>query len=366
MLAYLAEFDEIFGPLRLFRYLTLRSVMAAVTSMMVGFAIAPWLLGKLREFNISQTLRSSSEVGKLSDLHAGKKDIPTMGGLLIYAAIMTSTLLWAKPNIYVQVALFVYTCLTVVGYIDDYLKVSRRRSTGLAGRYKLMSQAVIAIIAIGALLIHPDSRMLVKQLWLPFLKMPVWQQMPLWFLGVFFFLVLAGSSNAINLTDGVDGLAIGCVITVALVYGIMSYCSGHIIIAEYLLISYVAGSGELAVICASMVGAGLAFLWYNSHPAEVFMGDTGSLALGGMIGTIAFLVHQPITLLLVGGIFVTEAISVILQVGSYKMTGQRVFLMAPLHHHFELKGWAESKVVIRFWILSLIFGLCGLATLKLR
>ena len=366
MLTYLAELEDVFGPLRLFRYLTLRSVMAAGTSLIVGFAIAPWLLGRLRRFNLSQTLRGESEVGKLAELHAGKKDIPTMGGLLIYTSIMVSALLWAKPNIFVSVVLFVYTGLTIIGLIDDYLKVSHRSSTGLAGRYKLAAQTVITLIVLWALLSHPDSQLLVKELWVPFFKNPVWADMPLWFLGAFFFLVLAGSSNAINLTDGVDGLAIGCVITVALVYGIMAYLSGHLIIARYLLISYVGGSGELAVLCGAMVGAGLAFLWFNSHPAEVFMGDTGSLALGGMIGTIAFLVHQPITLILVGGIFVTEALSVIIQVGSYKMRGKRVFLMAPLHHHFELKGWAESKVVIRFWIVSLIFGLCGLATLKLR
>lgn len=366
MLSYLADYHEIFGPLRLFRYLTLRSVLAAATALMLGFVLAPWLLAKLRAFKISQTLRDSSEVGKLAELHANKKDTPTMGGLLIFGSVFLSTLLWAKPNVYVIVALLVYSGLTVIGFFDDYLKITRKNSGGLASRYKLAGQAVITLAALGILLFNESSALLVTQIWVPFIKNPLVQFAPLWFLAIFFFLVLAGSSNAINLTDGIDGLAIGCTISVALVYGIMSYACGHALIADYLFISNVPGSGELTVICATMVGAGLAFLWYNSHPAEVFMGDTGSLALGGLIGAIAFMIHQPITLILVGGIFVMEALSVIIQVLSYKTRRKRVFLMAPIHHHFELKGWAESKVVVRFWILSLIFAISGLATLKLR
>ena len=366
MLSYLADYQDIFGPFRLFRYLTLRGVLAAATALFLGFLIAPWLITKLRKFKLAQSIRDASEVGDLAELHSRKQDTPTMGGLIIFFALVVSSLLWAKPNIYVITALLVYVALTGVGMIDDYLKVSRKSSKGLASRYKLLSQAIIALIVLWLLMFHPDTHALMRELWVPFIKHPLIQEMPYWFLLIFFFLILAGSSNAINLTDGIDGLAIGCTITVALVYAVMAYLTGHAIIADYLLISFINGAGELAVICAAMLGASLAFLWYNAHPAEVFMGDTGSLALGGLLGTIAFMVHQPITLILVGGIFVIEALSVIVQVGSFKMRGKRVLRMAPIHHHFELMGWVESKVVIRFWILSLIFAIGGLATLKLR
>ncbi len=366
MLSYLAEYQDLFGPLRLFRYLTLRGVLAAATALAIGFVIAPWLIAKLHSFKLAQSMRDASEVGDLAKLHADKKDTPTMGGVIIFIAIIISSLLWAKPNIYVITSLIVYIALTAVGLLDDYLKISRKSSKGLASRYKLLGQALIAFMALGLLMLNEDIGSQMRELWVPFLKYPVIEQMPYWFLLIFFFLVLAGSSNAINLTDGIDGLAIGCTVTVALVYSVMAYLTGNAIIADYLLISFINGTGELAVICAAMLGASLAFLWYNAHPAEVFMGDTGSLALGGLLGTIAFIVHQPITLILVGGIFVLEALSVIIQVVSFKTRGKRVFRMAPIHHHFELLGWVESKVVIRFWILSLIFAIGGLATLKLR
>lgn len=366
MLSYLADFEEIFGPLRLFRFITFRSLLAAATALGIGFVTAPWILARLRAFNVSQTFRDAAEVGRLADLHAVKKDTPTMGGLLIFVSITTSTILWARCNIFVFVALLVYTGLTGIGFLDDYLKVSRRRSGGLRSHHKLAGQALITAIALALLFRNEASLTFATQIWVPFLKRPIIPDAPLWFLFIFFFLVLAGSSNAINLTDGIDGLAIGCTISVALVYGIMAYAAGHYVIANYLLISNVPGSGELAILCAAMVGASLAFLWYNAHPAEVFMGDTGSLVLGGLVGVIALMIHQPITLIIVGGIFVLEALSVIVQVSSYKARRKRVFLMAPIHHHFELKGWAESKVVIRFWILSLIFAISGLATLKLR
>ena len=366
MLSYLADFEEIFGPLRLFKFITFRSVLAAGTALGIGFIAAPWMLARLRAFNVSQSFRDASEVGRLADLHAGKKETPTMGGLLIFVSITASTILWARWNVFVFVALFVYIGLTGVGFLDDYIKVRHRRSGGLRSREKLAGQALIAAIALTVLIRNEASIAGVTQIWMPFLKRPIISDAPVWFLSIFFFLVVAGSSNAINLTDGIDGLAIGCTVSVALVYGIMAYASGHYVIAKYLLISNVPGSGELAILCASIVGASLAFLWYNAHPAEVFMGDTGSLALGGLIGVIAFMIHQPITLMIVGGIFVLEAVSVFIQVFSYKVRRKRVFLMAPIHHHFELKGWAESKVVIRFWILSLIFAISGLATLKLR
>jgi len=366
VLTYLAEFKEVFGPLRLFEFLTFRMMMAAATGLGVGFVVAPPIFDRLRQLKAEQILRNSKEVGKLADLHASKKATPTMGGLMIFVAVTASVILWARPNVYVIVALLVYAGLTVIGFVDDYLKVSKKSSAGLASRWKLGGQALLTLLALALLWGDAGTRAEMAQLWAPFYKFPVMETMPLWFAFVFLFLVLAGSSNAINLTDGVDGLAIGCTVTVATTYGIMAYAAGNSIWSDYLLISYVPGSGELAVVCAALGGGSLAFLWHNAHPASVFMGDTGSLALGGLIGAIAFMIHQPITLVIVGGIFVLEAASVILQVGSYKSTGKRIFRMAPIHHHFELAGWHESKVVIRFWILSLIFAFIGLASLKIR
>ncbi|RPG86166.1 MAG: phospho-N-acetylmuramoyl-pentapeptide-transferase [Coraliomargarita sp. TMED73] len=366
MLSYLAEFENFFGPLRLFRYITLRSAFAGLTGLMIGFAIGPWLFGKLRALRAKQAFRSREEVGDLAELHAGKEETPTMGGLMICAAVTGSTLLWARPNVYVLTALLVYLGLTLIGFLDDYLKVTRKKSGGLSGRWKLVGQAVLTVLSLALLLSFPDSSERMRELWVPFYKDVLVSHMPLVLLIPFLFLVLAGSSNAINLTDGVDGLAIGCTVTVALAYAIMAYAAGNFIIAEYLFISFIPGAGELTVVCSALLGASLAFLWYNSHPAEVFMGDTGSLALGGLIGIISFMVHQPLTLVIVGGIFVIEAVSVLLQVGSFKTRQKRIFRMAPIHHHFELKGWHENKVVIRFWILSLIFAMAGLATLKLR
>ena len=366
MLSYLAEFEQYFGPLRLFRYLTLRAAFAGITAMGIGFVIGPWLFAQLRLLRAKQSLRTAEEVGELANLHASKAQTPTMGGLMICAAVTVSSLLWARPNVYVYTALVVYLGLTVIGFLDDYLKISKKNSKGLPGRWKLAGQALLTAVALLLLLSFPDSAAKMRELWVPFYKNVLISEMPLFLMAPFLFLILSGSSNAINLTDGVDGLAIGCTVTVALAYALMAYAAGNAIIADYLFISFIPGSGELVVICSSLLGASLAFLWYNSHPAEVFMGDTGSLALGGLIGMIAFMVHQPLTLIIVGGIFVMEAMSVILQVGSFKLRKKRIFKMSPIHHHFELKGWHENKVVIRFWILSLIFAMAGLATIKLR
>lgn len=367
MLSYLAELHEYFGPLRLFRYLTLRSAMGAATALLLGLVIAPWLIARLRAFKVAQIIRTTPEMGALAATHGLKQGTPTMGGFMIYVAVTGSTLLWAEPNLYVLTALFVYTGLTVVGFLDDYLKVTKKNTRGLPSRAKLAGQGLVTVGAVILLyFVNPEVHLLMSQVWVPFLKGPTAAEAPLYFLAPFLFLVLAGSSNAINLTDGLDGLAIGCTITVALTYGIFAYAAGNMIVSNYLLISYVPGSGELAIICSSMVGAGLAFLWYNCHPASVFMGDTGSLALGGLIGVIAFMVHQPLTLIVVGGIFVWEALSVMLQVTSFRYTGRRMFRMAPIHHHFEKAGWKETQVVIRFWILSLCCALAGLAMLKLR
>jgi phospho-N-acetylmuramoyl-pentapeptide-transferase len=364
MLSYLSDYEHIFGPLRLFKYITLRALCAGLFAMIVGFSIAPMIIAWLQRFK--QSFRNQAQVGKLADLHASKGGTPTMGGLLIFLMVTVSSILFAKLNVYVWVAIFVYAGLTGVGFMDDYLKVTRKNTKGVRSCHKLCAQGLIVCTAVAVLLAVPTSHVLMRELWIPFFKAPLIAQMSIPFFAIFLFFVVAGSSNAINLTDGVDGLAIGCTITVALTYLILSYVAGHKGIAEYLLASYVPGAGELAVICAALVGSSVVFLWYNAYPAEVFMGDTGSLGIGGLIGSIAFMVHQPFTLVIVGGIFVMEALSVILQVTSFKITGKRIFRMAPMHHHFELKGWPEPKVVIRFWILSLIFALIGLATLKIR
>ena len=372
MLSYLVDYEEYFGPLRLFGSHTFRTVMAAITAAFIGCLIGPRLIARLRRLKFGQPY-DDDRTGDLGR-RFGKKNTPTMGGLLIFASVFASAFLWATPNIYVCVALFVFTALTAVGFRDDWLKVVRRSRDGISSREKIIWQTAITIVALAALLWHPASAQRIRELWVPFVKHPIVGSMPIALLFVFVYLWLVGFSNAINLTDGLDGLAIGCTITVALDYGIMAYVAGNLIISDYLLISYVPGVEELAVVCSSLVGAGLAFLWYNSHPAEVFMGDTGSLALGGLIGIVAFMVQQPLTLIIVGGVFVWEALSVIIQVGWFKYTkrrsatgeGRRVFLMAPIHHHFQKQGWPETKVVLRFWVLSLIFALAGLGTLKVR
>jgi len=370
MLSYLATLDRHFGPFRVLHYITVRTLLASGTAALVGFLVGPWLIARLRRLKVGQHY-DDDRTGELATAF-DKKRTPTMGGLIIFIAVLAGSLLWAAPNVWVGVALFVYSALTAVGFRDDYLKVVRKSRHGISSTEKIVWQTLTTVAALGILLLHPASSAKIRELWMPFVKHPVIASMPIGALFIFMYFWLVGFSNAINLTDGLDGLAIGCTITVTLVYGIMAYSAGNIRIADYLLISYVPGVGELTVVCGALVGAGLAFLWYNCHPAEVFMGDTGSLAIGGLLGVIAFMVQQPLTLVLVGGVFVWEALSVILQVGYFKATrrrfgeGRRFFLMAPIHHHFQKKGWPETKVVIRFWVLSLIFALAGLGTLKLR
>ena len=378
MLSYLQFAEDWFGPLRLFQFISVRAIFAGVTALFLGFILGPRLIRGLQSFGARQAFREKEEVGKLAELHEGKAKTPTMGGLLIFGTVLLSWLLWAEPNIYVVTAMVTYSLLTLVGFADDYLKISKKNSKGLPGRFKLLGQLLTTVVVLFLLLgpltdlltgvqgkaVGSSSKML--ELWVPFYKDVVLQGMNVALVFLLFMLTLCGSSNAINLTDGLDGLAIGCTVTVALTYGIMAYASGNYLISDYLMISFVPGTGELAVVCAALLGGSLSFLWYNAHPAEVFMGDTGSLAIGGLVGVIALMIHQPLTLVIVGGIFVMEAGSVILQVASFKSRGKRIFLMSPIHHHFELKGWKETKGVIRFWILSLLFAIIGLATLKLR
>jgi phospho-N-acetylmuramoyl-pentapeptide-transferase len=381
MLSWLQFWEEVWGPLRLFQYISVRALGAGITALMIGFCIGPPLISSLKKIGARQAFRDKDEVGKLADLHMEKSHTPTMGGALIFISVLLSVVLWAEPNVYVCTALITYALLTVVGFADDYLKVSKKNSKGLPGRYKLLGQFIATAVAL-FLLLGPLSGSLngagndalgsaekMREFWIPFISYPDAASIPILSLGsifVLYLVTLTGTSNAINLTDGLDGLAIGCTVTVALTYAIMAYASGNYLIADYLKVSWVPGTGELAIVCIALLGGSLAFLWYNAHPAEIFMGDTGSLAIGGLIGVIALMIHQPLTLIIVGGIFVMEASSVILQVACFKMRGKRIFLMSPIHHHFELKGWKETKVVIRFWILSLLFALIGLATLKLR
>ena len=378
MLSYLQFYEDYFGPLRLFQFISIRAIGAGVTALIFGFYLGPKVIHFLRALGARQAFRDKDEVGELADLHQAKEKTPTMGGLLICLTVVFSVILWAEPNVYVIAALSTYLILTFVGFADDYLKISRKNSKGLAGRYKLVGQLFATGVAL-FILLGPLSELLtgadgnavgsaqkMKELWVPFLKEVLVENMPVILCFLFFLITLTGSSNAINLTDGLDGLAIGCTVTVALTYAIMAYASGNFLISDYLKVSWIPGSGELTVVCSALLGGSLSFLWFNAHPAEVFMGDTGSLAIGGLVGIVALMIHQPLTLIIVGGIFVMEAGSVILQVASFKTRGKRIFRMSPIHHHFELKGWKETKVVIRFWILSLLFALLGLATLKLR
>ena len=363
MLSYLADLEVPWGPLFIFGSLTFRVLSAGITALVLGFLIAPKLFAKLRLLKASQTLRTKDEVGALADLHASKSHTPTMGGLMICIAVVLSVVLWARPNVYVYASLVVYLGLTIIGFLDDYLKVTKKDSAGLPGRLKLIGEAVLAGAVLLMLAAFPESSGSMCELWVPFCGEALWPELPLLVLIPFFFIILVGSSNAVNLTDGVDGLAIGCTITTLIALTVIAFIAGMSKAAEFCSVSYVNGSGELAVVCSAVLGASIVFLWYNAHPAEVFMGDTGSLSLGGLIGTIAFMIHQPFTLIIIGGVFVMEAGSVILQVGSYKLRKKRIFKMSPIHHHFELSGWHENKVVVRFWLLSLIFAIIGLSSL---
>lgn len=371
MLTYLADYADYFGPLRLLRYLTVRTALALVTALVIGFALGPVLIRKFRQLKFGHGY-IDDRTGALGATYFDKKHTPTMGGLIIFVAVLGSSLLWAAPNIWVLTSLFVYSVLTVPGFRDDYLKVVHKNRNGIPSWEKIAWQSLATFGALALLLWHPDSKGEIRELWVPFVKHAVITHMPWVLLLVMIYLWIVGFSNAINLTDGLDGLAVGCTITVALVLGVMAYVADNVLLSEYLLTSHVPRTGDLTVICGALIGGCMAFLWYNSHPAEVFMGDTGSLALGGLLGVIAFMIHQPLTLVIAGGVFVAEMLSVVIQVGWFKYTrrrfgeGRRVFLMAPLHHHFQKKGWPETKVVLRFWILSLGCALASLATLKIR
>ena len=365
-----------FRLFRIFRYLTFRTVFASLTALLIGLLIGPYVIEKLREFQIGQYIR---EEGPQS--HQKKSGTPTMGGVLICISILIPTLLWADlSNPLVWVVMLSTLAFGAIGFVDDYTKVVHRRNKGLTGRQKLTLQ-FMASAAVAIALVRLEMRgMYSTRLVVPFLKRfrpdLVWGWLGhiphmhwLAFLPfvLFVMLVITGASNAVNLTDGLDGLAIGCTIIAAAALTVLTYVSGHAVFADYLELERMPMVGELTVFCGAMVGASIGFLWYNAHPAEVFMGDVGSLALGGAIGTVAVVIKQELLLPFIGGVFILEALSVMLQVGSYKLrNGKRIFKMAPLHHHFELMGWSESKVIARFWILALVFALFALTTLKLR
>ncbi len=348
---------ETFGALNVFRYITFRAVVGMLTALLLSLVLGPRVIRALRRLKVGQSVRDDGPQS-----HLAKQGTPTMGGILVLLSLGVSTLAWADPvTPAVWIVLGVTLGFGAVGFADDYLKVSKRNAKGVSARVKFWS--LVAIASAGCLVLWAtpgfDTRLAV-----PFFKdlRPDlgWLYLP------FAVFVVVGAGNAVNLTDGLDGLAIGPVITASITYLLFSYAAGHARIAEYLQIPFVSGAGELSVFCAAMAGAALGFLWYNAYPAQVFMGDVGSLALGGALGMVAVVTKFEIVLALVGGVFVLETVSVMLQVGSYKLRRKRIFRMAPIHHHFELKGWAEPKIIVRFWIVSIILALLGLSTLKLR
>ncbi len=360
MIYHLAEWlTPAFSPLNAFQYLTLRAIMGVLTALLFSLILGPWLIDLLVRKQIGQPIR---ELGPQS--HQTKAGTPTMGGALIIAAVGVSTLLWADlSNRYVWVVLLCTLAFAWIGFADDYRKLKYKNSKGLSAREKYGWQSLAGLATAGALWFTADGAV-TTALYFPLLKDLV---IPLGgFFWIWGYLVIVGSSNAVNLTDGLDGLAIMPCVMVAAALGIFAYTTGHVKFAAYLGIPYVSGVGEVLIFCAAICGAGLGFLWFNTYPAQMFMGDVGALALGAALGVVALVVKQEIVLFVMGGVFVAETVSVILQVASFKLTGRRIFRMAPLHHHYELKGWPEPKIIVRFWIVTLMLVLVGLATLKVR
>ena len=360
MLVYLAEYlTQFYSGFNVFSYLTFRAILGLLTALLFSLWLGPKLIERLQLMQIGQVVRNDGP-----ESHFSKRGTPTMGGLLILFGIFASVLLWGDlGNRYVWVILFVLFSFGLIGFVDDYRKVVRKDPKGLIARWKYIFQSLAALVVAFYLYstsMHPGETQLV----VPFFK-DVMPQLGFVFIVLAYFTIV-GSSNAVNLTDGLDGLAIMPTVMVAGAFALISYLSGHAQFASYLHIPYLPGSGELVIVCTAIMGAGLGFLWFNTYPAQVFMGDVGSLALGAALGAIAVLVRQEILLVIMGGVFVMETVSVILQVGSYKLRGQRIFRMAPIHHHYELKGWPEPRVIVRFWIISLFLVMLGLATLKLR
>lgn len=347
-----------FSVFNVFRYITFRTIYASLTAFLICFLLGPWVIRKLTALQIGQFIREDGP-----ESHLQKAGTPTMGGTLILFSIIVSTLLWTNlTNAYVWIVLLVTVGNGLIGFMDDYLMLIKKRSKGLSAKGKILLQTALALLAGALLFQQPDFN---TQVTLPFLK-NISPDLGLGYV-LFAAFVIVGTSNAVNLTDGLDGLAIGPAIIVASTYMVFAYVAGHAKIASYLQINYVVGCGEITIFCGALAGAGFGFLWFNTYPAQIFMGDVGSLSIGSALGTVAVITKQEILLILVGGLFVVEALSVIFQIGFFKMTnGRRIFKMAPLHHHFELKGWPEPKVIVRFWIIAIMLALLSMSTLKLR
>ena len=363
----LKDSSEFFDILNVFQYQTFRAAGACLTAFLISVLLGNRVILKLTSLKIGQPIRTKEEVHRLAELHGINTGTPTMGCILIVGAVLAATVLWARlSNPFIQTLVFVAITTGLLGFLDDWRKVKKKNSAGVSGRFKLLVQFLVAGVAVGYLYILPETSEYIRQLYLPSLKYPIIGDMGIFTL-VLLPLVIVGASNAVNLTDGLDGLASGCTVTTGLAYGILTYVAGHQILAEdYLFVPFHPAAGEVSIFCAGLVGAALGFLWFNCHPARVFMGDTGSLSIGGMLGMIAICCKQELLLVVIGFVFVMEAMSVILQVASFKLTGKRIFKMSPIHHHFELLGWEESKVINRFWIISIISAMVGLMTLKLR
>jgi phospho-N-acetylmuramoyl-pentapeptide-transferase len=359
MMVYLAEYLESYhSGFNVFQYITLRAVLAVITALLISFVIGPFMIRRLNRYSIGQTVRDDGP-----QTHLSKAGTPTMGGALILVAVSVTTLLWSRlDNHYVWAVLITTLLFGVVGWVDDYRKLVKKDPKGLAARYKYFWQSVIGLGV--AIWLYSAAQPVETHLVVPFFK-HIFPDLGWMFIPLVYF-VIVGTSNAVNLTDGLDGLAIMPTVLVAGALGIFAYVTGHVQFARYLAIPYLTGVGEVSIFCGALVGAGLGFLWFNAYPAMVFMGDVGALALGAALGVIAVVVRQELVLVIMGGVFVMETLSVILQVISFKLTGRRIFRMAPLHHHFELKGWPEPRVIVRFWIITVILVLVGLASLKIR
>ncbi len=358
VLKLLYPFVKFFSFFNIFQYVTFRAAYALVTALLIAFLLGPWMIEKLREIKFGQTIRADGPKS-----HFAKSGTPTMGGVLIIFSIIVSVLLWEDwDNPYTWILLFATVGYGAIGFLDDYVKIKKKASDGISAKLKFTGQIVVSLVIIVFLFMIKQPGMTL--LYVPFIKHPVLDMG--YFYVPFALVLLVGTSNAVNLSDGLDGLAIGLVIMVGITFSILAYVTGHSIVAKYLKIPFIMHSWEITVFSLALVGASVGFLWYNAHPAEVMMGDTGSLSLGGVLGVIALIIKKEILLIIIGGVFVIEALSVIIQVIYYKLTKKRVFKMAPIHHHFELMGWAESKVIIRFWILGGLFAILSLSTLKIQ
>ena len=362
----LKDQSEFFDFLNVFQYQTFRAAGAALTAFLISVLLGDRVILKLTSLKIGQPIRTKDEVHRLAELHGIKTGTPTMGGILIVGSVIVAALLWTRlENPFIHTLVFVTLATGFLGFLDDWKKVTKKNSKGVSSRFKLVFQFAVACLAVGYLYFLTATSDYISQLYLPSVKYPVIQDMGIFTL-LLLPLVIVGASNAVNLTDGLDGLASGCTITTGLAYAALTYAAGNFVAADYLKVPFHPSAGEVSIFCAALVGAALGFLWFNCHPARVFMGDTGSLSIGGMLGMIAICCKQELLLVIIGFVFVMEAMSVILQVASFKLTGKRIFKMSPIHHHFELLGWEESKVINRFWIISIIAAMIGLMTLKIR